>query len=405
MAETNDSYKRAKAALDAGENFLAYDLAERISPEADGDTTKKLHIQILALARSGSLRRAQELFRLLPAESDDPEIEGLRSRLSKDMAIASRDPEVRHRHFFDAARTSEAVFNRRNSWYNGINAASCFFLAGEREKARNLVRTKVLPLCRAEPDKDMWLDATLGECHLLLGDYEAAATAYSSAARTAVASGQYGSFSSTLRQLSLLTDAIGDPAKAVWDALKLPAVAVFSGHIIDRPDRPTPRFPISAEPQVRREIAAAIRAHDIRIGYCSCAAGGDILFIEELLAAGGECRVVPPFPLETTIRNSVSGVPGDWERRLRTALANQKCHLLDPECDETGEGDDIVYDFTNRYLLGLAIRASRNLHLPLRGLAVWNGIDSGLPGGTDSAVRLWRERQIPVDIIKPEVAQ
>ena len=55
MSEANDSYKRAKVALDAGENFLAYDLAERISPETDGDATKKLHIQILALARSGSL--------------------------------------------------------------------------------------------------------------------------------------------------------------------------------------------------------------------------------------------------------------------------------------------------------------------------------------------------------------
>ena len=173
--------------------------------------------------------------------------------------------------------------------------------------------------------------------------------------------------------------------------------------MIDRPDRPNPRFPISAEENVRHALREIIDRQKIKIAFASCACGGDILFLEEVLSAGGECIVVPPLPLKTTIRNSVAFAPGDWEARLKTIRDNPKTRFLAPECDETGENDAIVYDFANRYLLGLATLKSHELGFPLVGVCVWDGKESGLLGGTDSAIRLWRDQKLPIEIVTPEV--
>ena len=399
-----DILSAAKAALSEGENFRAYDIAESIPDGGESPLPEKIRIMALALARSGSLKRAQELAARLP-NSDDPEIAGLKSRLFKDMAIAASSPAEKRDLFAKAAHESEYIFARKGVWYNGINAATCRFMAGDRDKVRRLVRNEVLPRCKDEKNKDFWLDATLGECHLLLGHYKAASGFYEKAVTAATEAGHFGSLSSTLRQLRMLVSEIGKDAERVWAGLSLPGIAVFSGHMIDRPDRPNPRFPASAEDIVRLSLREIVSKRKIKIAFASCACGGDILFLEEVLSAGGECIVVPPLPLKTTIRNSVAFAPGGWEARLKTIRDNPKTRLLAPECDETGENDAIVYDFANRYLLGLATLKSRELGFPLFGVCVWDGKESGLVGGTDSAVRLWREQKLPIEIVTPEVRQ
>ena len=402
--KTAELLSAAKSALSEGENFCAYDIAEKIPCDDESPALEKIRIMALALARSGSLKRAQEIASRLP-NSDDSEIVGLKSRLFKDMAIAATNLDEKHALFAKAAYQSEEIFARKGVWYNGINAASCRFMAGDRAKARRMVREEVLPRCKAEKCKDFWLAATLGECHLLLGDYQTAAEFYEKAVMEATEAGHFGSLSSTLRQLRMLVSEIGIKAKRVWSSLSLPRIAVFSGHMIDRPDCPNPRFPISAEENVRRTLREIIDRQKIKIAFASCACGGDILFLEEALSASGECIIVPPLPLKTTIRNSVAFAPGDWEARLKTILANPKTRLLAPECDETGENDAIIYDFANRYLLGLATLKSRELGFPLVGVCVWDGKERGLLGGTDSAVRLWREQKLPIEIVMPEIEQ
>lgn len=394
--------REAKTALSEGENFLAYDIAEKIPDKGAQLSPEKIHVMALALARSGSLKRARALVAMLP-DTDDTEIVGLKSRIFKDMALAASNAEERRSFFLKSARMSSDIFLKKRNWYNGINAASCLFMAGDREASRRLVRDEVLPLCRAEANQDVWLDATIGECNLLLGDFHTAAVSYRKAVAAATATGQYGSISSTLRQLRMLIAAIGDEAATLWNNLSLPRIAVFSGHMIDRPGRQCPRFPPSAEEQVRHALREVIDRQAIRIAFASCACGGDILFLEEVLSAGGECFVVPPLPLPTTIQNSVAFAPGGWETRLEAIRAHPKSRFLDPECDETGENDAIVYDFANRYLLGLALLKTRALGFPLLGVCVWDGKESGLAGGTDSAVRMWREHALPVEIVKPEV--
>ena len=397
---TTDGLDAARRALEEGENFRAYDLAER----AAGESPEKLRVMALALARSGALGRARELAERLP-DGEDSEIMGLKSRLYKDLALASRNSAERLEWFGKAAATSERVFRSKRRYYNGINAASCRFMAGDREAARRLVQEEVLPLCAAETERDFWLVATLGECRLLLGEYGEAKALYLEAARLANRARSMGSFSSTIRQLRMLAGEIGPEADGVLPEAELPCVAVFSGHMIDAPGRAKPRFPAAAEAGVRALLRKLVADRRVAAGYASCACGGDILFLEAVLEAGGRVVVVPPLPLEKAIARSVAFAGGDWVERLRRILAHPAATVLEAECDETGEDDDIVYDFCNRYLAGLAFLKARQLGLPVRGMCVWNGVESGFEGGTDSAVRLWRTAGVDVDVVEPEVVK
>lgn len=395
----------AKKALDMGENFYAYDFAEKINSSGKEPDLQKLHIMTLALARSGSLDRAAELLKRIP-ESDDSEIVGLKSRILKDMALNTSAGEKRQGLFRRSAEMSLEVFMHHKRYYNGINAASCFFMAGQRDFAQQLVREQVLPCCMQEVQHDYWWHATLGECYLLLNDFSLAAGHYKKAAGIAVGQGELGSLASTLRQFCMLATCFdASRIEEVRAQIQLPGVAIFSGHMIDRPERKEPRFPAYAEEQVRRELEKVIRQNNIRIAYVSCACGGDILFMEEVLKAGGECVILPPLPLQETIRNSVDIIPGaNWKERLETILQNGNVLLLDAECDEIGEEDDaIIYDFTNRYLFGMAQHKAATLNLPICGVTVWNRKKSGLIGGTDSAVALWEAKNIAIHIITPEI--
>jgi hypothetical protein len=60
-------------------------------------------------------------------------------------------------------------------------------------------------------------------------------------------------------------------------------VLLFSGHMIDAPDRPTPRFPPEKEPVAAVAIAntiVEIGAGPGDLAICGGACGGDLLFAE-----------------------------------------------------------------------------------------------------------------------------
>ena len=130
-SESDNLLSAARAALAEGENFKAYDLASAVPDRSEGPSAEKVHVMALALARSGAGVRARELAATLP-DGDDTEIMGLKSRLFKDLARVSLDSEDRWKNYALAAEVSERVFAARGNWYNGVNAASCRFLAGDR---------------------------------------------------------------------------------------------------------------------------------------------------------------------------------------------------------------------------------------------------------------------------------
>src|SRR5262249_11905310 len=76
---------------------------------------------------------------------------------------------------------------------------------------------------------------------------------------------------------------------------------LFTGHMVDLPSRPRPRFPPRMETAAAHEIAAAMdrKLEHVDVGHVvaisSLARGGDILFQEHAAGRRLACYIVLPF--------------------------------------------------------------------------------------------------------------
>ena len=130
----------------------------------------------------------------------------------------------------------------------------------------------------------------------------------------------------------------------------MPAVAVFTGHMIDRPGRAQPRFPAEREGCVRQAPRRWLVDADVRIGYASAACGSDILFLETVLELGGEANVVLPYRRELFRAHSVDIIPGsDWGERFDRLLGRANVRVASRSRLDVG---GISYDYANMVLRG-----------------------------------------------------
>lgn len=99
---------------------------------------------------------------------------------------------------------------------------------------------------------------------------------------------------------------------------KFEKVVACSGHMIDKPDRPNPRFPPEKETVVRDHIAQALADWQISesdLGICGGARGADILFAECCLERGAHMRLLIALPEQEFLEQSVRLNSGNWEER------------------------------------------------------------------------------------------
>lgn len=176
----------------------------------------------------------------------------------------------------------------------------------------------------------------------------------------------------------------------------LPQSLVFTGHMIDLPDRPHPRFPARLEAAARSAIRAKVRAA-VRpglLGFASGARGGDILFHEIAREFGIRTVIVVPFAPGIFEETSVTGTPtGDWVTRFR------RLWEATPEEDRVNLGlprETASYAACNAKLLQLA--AGRG---PVRCIALWDGDGRSEPGGTGTMVAEARAAGAAVEILAP----
>lgn len=158
-------------------------------------------------------------------------------------------------------------------------------------------------------------------------------------------------------------------------------VLLFSGHMIDAPDRPSPRFPPALEPKVDAALQNELDrlgagARDTAISSGAC--GGDLLFAEAALARGAALRLYLPFDEPTFLEKSVRFAGERWVARYQ-AVAAQSQRFLAPEVlGPLPEGAD-PYERTNLWMLDEAARiAGSNVVF----LCLWNGEGGDGPGGT-----------------------
>src|SRR3569833_1941273 len=85
-------------------------------------------------------------------------------------------------------------------------------------------------------------------------------------------------------------------------------VLLFTGHMIDAPDRKTPRFPADKEQTAAAAIAKTLEdigaaSGDLSISGGAC--GGDLLFSEACMARGMALELYIPFDEPTFLAKSV----------------------------------------------------------------------------------------------------
>lgn len=301
--------------------------------------------------------------------SDDAESWALLGRIEKDMWIDtwrkdSKAPEaMRENAAYEEARLQEAIETYAKGfrcdpthYYSGINAVTLAHLlqhlTGENNQERDEERKTMaggvrwaLTSTLTKTPKDYWARVTLGDLELLVGEKKTIERTYKEA--VAVAEKDWFALDSTRQQLSLLKDLVFRPAE-VETALKVfdralqnlnpPAqrwsprqVFLFSGHMIDAPNRPTPRFPANKEPIAAKAIAEQLNKLDAGaedLALCGGACGGDLLFAEACLERGLRLEVRLPFEEPEFLKQSVLFAGDDWRDRYYKVKSHPQTSLL-----------------------------------------------------------------------------
>lgn len=410
----------ASQALAFGETFLAQDIAregrqalddflaeESSAPPALVSTirTKLSHTIALAHARQGATSAAlEELDRLETAarESDsNPDLVGLRARIHKDLALAQPpESELRerwmrvshelYRNGYETALGARDVAGNAAATYLGINAAATAVWLGETAQATELARA-VGKMSGTGPADDYWRLATLGEALLIEGRVDEAFGAYQRARVQIELNRRWADLATTRRQARSLCVALKIDFASIDDAFRFPRYAVFSGHMIDAPRRPEPRLPDTAE--MREALHQAIRQRlvdgGIQFAVCSAACGSDLIFIDEMLRAGGEVHVVIPWPRDQFIESSVAPGGDYWQAEF-TRLLEQVSSISYLTQQTLPDADGIAFEFCNRCINGFAMQRAGALGAEIVPIAIWDGRTGDGAGGAQSFVEFWR---------------
>ena len=399
------------------------------------DLTSRQERGIL-LGRLGRYEEAKEWLQSVARDHpEDAETCGLLGRVDKEAWVSSwRKPgaapeTLRAEAALEIAQLDEAVRaylagfrHDPRHYYSGINACTLMHLAhhlaGEdtgapRAEVEGGVRWAVRSALSREThdNRNFWARVTLAELELLVSEKRAVEKAYAHA--IAAAENDVFALESVRQQLELMQAVGFRPAEtsaamaAVQRALarlappwRAEKVFLFSGHMIDAPQRGTPRFPramsdLAAEAIARKldELGAGADS----LGLCEGACGGDLLFAEAGLARGMRLELRLPFAEPEFLERSVAFAGPAWvERYYRVKSAPQTQVLVMP--DELGPTlpDRDPFERANLWQLYTALSHGAER---VRFIALWNGEQSGKPGGTDHMIEAVRKRSGRVYVI------
>ena len=179
----------------------------------------------------------------------------------------------------------------------------------------------------------------------------------------------------------------------------MPHTILFSGHMIDQPDRATPRFPSSKEKAagkaIRQELlkVLAINGSERCKGIAAAACGGDILFHESCQELAIPSEIYIGLPVDEFNKTSVSFAGEDWEARYRRLTQILPVHALFPEA--TADAGDSIWEKANNWMLQTAL-ADGVAHSTF--IALWDG-NKGESGGTWQMIRMAEGHQVRTEII------
>ena len=178
-------------------------------------------------------------------------------------------------------------------------------------------------------------------------------------------------------------------------------VLLFTGHRVDAPGRPTPRFPAAAEPLAAKMIDSAIyavlaTAERPVAGLAGGANGGDILFHEIAARLGVPTELCLALPPDEYCAASVADGGKEWVARFEALCEGLPIRLL-PEEAHRDERRLSVWERSNLWMLDRAFAWTRG---GVSLLSLWNGKGGDGPGGTADMVSradAGGARRVPMD--------
>jgi len=164
------------------------------------------------------------------------------------------------------------------------------------------------------------------------------------------------------------------------------SVVFFTGHMVDRPGRATPRFPPSLAPEMARRIAGELEIAGATDGFASGACGGDIIFLEAILARGGRAHVTLPCAVDAFRKDCVDIIPGaDWVARFDRVL--ESASTVEILGEQYASDNAMASECCSRVMAGLAERCATGKGQKALVIALWDGRPGDAFGGTHSAVQ------------------
>lgn len=173
---------------------------------------------------------------------------------------------------------------------------------------------------------------------------------------------------------------------------------LFTGHMIDAPNRASPRFPAQLEQAARNAIYDFVRYEQtVRkgelCGIASGGCGGDILFHEVCTTLGIPTTVYLAMPAPEFKEASVAFAGDVWESRFHDLIRIRPVIVL-PE--NSGQLDQNVYERTNQLMLKDALaNGGQNMTL----LALWDGRSGDGKGGTEGMISIATKENANLKVI------
>ena len=419
---------------------LFQELCEDLDETAD-EFRAKCQLALLANRLNRPHEAEQKLVDLARTDPGDPEAQGLLGRVYKDMwrtawsgaqtlperlALAAQKAAL--------ARKSRATYEvalRRdlNSFYNGVNVITLAALLGHvtTKNGRSakpevpdfedlIIVVRLAATAKLEDENErVWARATLGELNLVLDHRAEALADYEQA--IADPSLTWFNIRSMFEQVQLLQllgyrpETVEAVAMLLQQRLReLPhpstrfdKVAICSGHMLDAPERKTPRFPAAKAEAVRAEIAKQLARWEIGSGdlaVCGGACGADILFAEECLRRGAKIRLLLAQEIDDFVRDSVQHAGSDWVTRFH-ALCERAEVASQPHRLGKAPPDFSIYTRNNLWTINTA-RVEAADSAKIGALLVWDQKPTGDgPGGTSDFEAKVRDLGGLIAIIDP----
>ncbi len=121
-------------------------------------------------------------------------------------------------------------------------------------------------------------------------------------------------------------------------------------------------------------------------GFASAACGGDIIFLEAMMARGGRAHVTLPCAVDAFRKDCVDIIPGaDWVARFDRLL--ESASTVEILGEQYASDNAMASECCSRVMVGLAARCAMQKGEEPLVIALWDGRPGDAMGGTQSCVQ------------------